>query len=424
MLNKGNGVLIGRAIKSLDDGDIIGSMIIRINERYFSDICRNIDLGKGSDVFIINSKGIVVSSRNAEIPVTKPYKDDNLINYIIQNISQDRHVFDLYMDNHRFLVAFAPIENTDWFAVSTIPYSYLNSESKLAGINILLLTLVCLILSIIFSLIFSKSISIPLNNLIIFMNEAKKGNLSMSIEDDSKDEIAEVTQNYNIMLSEIRHLMDNIKFKERQKRDAELKALQAQINPHFLSNTLNTVKWLAGIQNADNIENIITSLINLLHANMGKGDGFASIREELEYIKDYINIQEYRYYNKFKINYQIEEEILDYKIPKFTLQPVVENSLIHGIEPMDGQGLISIKGFIYNDSVKITVTDNGVGITEDKLSTLLSPEEVKNISKFSGLGINNVNERIKMHFGEQYGLNIQSVQGLFTTTEITIPIIK
>jgi two-component system sensor histidine kinase YesM len=423
VLNKDNGMLIGRAVKSLNDGEIMGSLIIRINEKYFSNIYKNIDIGKDADIFIINSRGLVVSSRNPEIQINKSYKEDMLIKSIIKNHLYGKRVFDLKMDKHRFLVTFAPIEGTDWYVVSTTPYSYLNSESEKIGINILLLSLACLVLAVILSFMFSKSISMPLKRLIISMNEVKKGNLSISIKDDSKDEIGEVTQNFNIMLDEIKLLMNDVKYKERQKRDAELKALQAQINPHFLSNTLNTVKWLAGLQNADNIENIVTSLINLLHANMGKDNILVCIREELEYVKNYVNLQEYRYYNKFKVKYEIEERILDYKIPKFTLQPIVENSLIHGIGPMEGQGVVAIKGFVYDGVVKITITDNGVGIHEDKLAKILNSEGVKNKSSFSGIGIFNVNERIKMYFGEQYGLDIQSVQNLFTTVEITIPII-
>ncbi len=270
-------------------------------------------------------------------------------------------------------------------------------------------------IAILLSYVFSMSISGPLKKLVRAMNEAKMGNLSVIVADTSTDEIGEVTSNFNNMLNEIRNLLDNVKNKEKQKRIAELKALQAQIN---------TVKWLASIQKADNIESIIASLIHLLHISMGKGEDLISIREEIEYIVNYINILEYRYFNKFKVNFEIEDEILEYKIPKLLLQPIVENSLIHGIEPMEGQGLIVVKGFRYEDNVKITVTDNGVGIPEGKLKKLLDNEDLPLKIRFSGIGIGNVRERIQMNFGEQYGLHIESVLNLFTTTEITIPIIR
>lgn len=423
-LSKSNGILVGRAIKSLTGGDVIGSLMIRINERYFSNIYRNIDLGKGADIFVIDKQGMIISSRNKDVPVAKLYNDKTLMEKIVSNYNNGSKTFNFRINSHMYLIAFTPIDRTDWFVVSTIPFSYLNSESTRTGINIFFLALACSLLAIILSYFLSKSISLPLKKLVLSMNEAKRGNLSVSIEDESKDEIGEVARNFNAMVNEIKNLMKNVKNKEKQKRDAELKALQAQINPHFLSNTLNTVKWLATIQKADNIENLITSLIQLLHANMGKGEVLVSLREELEYIKNYINIQEYRYFNKFLVNYDIEDKILDYKMPRFTLQPVVENAIIHGIEPMEGQGVIIIKGFEYDDSVKVTITDNGLGIPEDKLVNILNSDENNNKYRFSGIGISNVNERIKMYFGERYGLNIHSVQNLYTTVEISIPIVK
>jgi two-component system, sensor histidine kinase YesM len=264
----------------------------------------------------------------------------------------------------------------------------------------------------------------PLKRVIRAMNEAKKGNLSICIKDDSKDEIGEVAENFNMMLNEIRNLMDNIRHKERQKRDAELKTLQAQINPHFLSNTLNTVKWLASMQKADNIEKLITALIQLLHASTGKGEDMIPLHEELEYIKSYISIQEYKYFDKFKVNYEIEQGILEHKVPRFLLQPVIENSIIHGIEPMEGQGLIVVKAYLYDGDIKLTVKDDGVGIPPETLKSIRSQGDTGSRSRFSGIGIVNVHERIQLLFGDKYGIHIESIPGLFTTVEITLPTIK
>lgn len=423
-LSKSNGILIGRAVKSLQDGDIIGSLIIRTNERYFSNIYKNIDIGQGAEIFVMDSNGIVVSSRNAEIPIASEYRDTSLIRKIQANLESETKVFTDSLFDKEYLVAFSPLQKADWYVVCTIPYTYLNLESNKIWVNIILLSIGCLLLAVVLSYLFSLSISSPLRKLVKAMNEVKKGNLSVSITDDNRDEIGEVTRNFNRMLNEIKILMENVKSKEKQKRTAELKALQAQISPHFLSNTLNTVKWLAGIQKAENIENIITSLIQLLQVSMGKGGDYITVREELEYIRNYINIQEFRYYNKFKVNFEMEEDIMEYKLLKFLLQPVVENSLIHGIEPMEGQGLLIIKGFTYGDVIKITVTDNGVGIPEDKLESILHQNNNTDKSRFSGIGISNVCERIKMNFGDPFGLHIQSVPNLYTTVEITLPVIK
>lgn len=420
-MNKSDCILLGRAVLSLENREIIGTLIIRTNERYFSNIYKNIDMGTDADIFIIDSDGIVVSSRNPLIPVAQHFKNSNLIKELLDRQSADEQIFNIMIDDKPYLVAFSYIQSADWFVVGTVPYSYLNSEANDIRSKTMLLDLGCFVLTLLLSYIFALTISDPLKKLISAMDEVKKGNLSVNIRDKSNDEIGEVTRNFNTMLDEIKNLMENVKNQEKQKRKAEIATLQAQINPHFLSNTLNTVKWLASAQKAENIESIVGSLIQLLHISMGKGGDFITIREEIEYIKSYINIQEYRYYDIFKVVFDIEDDILDYKVLKFLIQPVVENSIIHGIKPSMEQGLIVIKGFKYEDVIKITVTDNGVGIPDKKLSQLFDKKNQK--FKFNGIGINNVNDRIKMNFGDKYGLQIESVPNLYTTAELTLPII-
>ncbi len=423
-MNKSDCILLGRAVLSLETREIIGTLLIRTNERYFSNIYRNIDMGKNADIFVVDSDGIVVSSRNAKIPVAKQYKDQMLIKELLNRTGSQDKTFNMSIDGKKYMIAFSYLKDADWFVVSTIPYSYLNAEVKGILTKIMLLIMGCSVLAVLLSYIFTLTLSKPLKRLINTMNEVKRGNLSVSIIDNSTDEIGEVVGNFNTMLNEIKNLMESVKLNEKQKREAEIKILQAQINPHFLSNTLNTVKWLAGAQKAHNIEALVSSLIKLLHVSMGKGDDFITMGEEVEYIKSYINIQEYRYYDKFRVVFEIEEDILDYKVLRFLIQPVVENAIIHGIGPMTEQGLISIKGFKYNDVLKIRVTDNGEGIPRERLCKILTVDDYENKSKFSGIGINNVNERIQINFGDEFGLHIESVPKLYTTVELTLPIIS
>lgn len=424
LLSKSNGVLLGRAVKSLQEGSIIGYLIIRTNERHLSNIYKNIDIGQGTDIFVLDRTGMVVSSRSSSVPVASHYADENLIRYITENFDVGKYVFPYEIGGKQYLISFAPVDGVDWFVVGIIPFSYINSDSEKIIVGATMIGIGCFLAAILLAYIFSANLLAPIEKLQTAMNRVQQGDLSVSITDNYQDEIGEVTRNFNYMLSEIKNLMENVKNKENLKRLAELKALQAQINPHFFSNTLNTVKFLAKVQKADNIENIVTSLIQLFHMAMGKGEDLITINEEIEYITNYMNIQEYRYLNKFKINYDIEPKILECRIPRFLLQPVVENALIHGIGPMDGQGIIVIKGFVYEGDIKIIVTDNGVGIAPEKLEVLLN-EGVKNSAKsLNGLGIVNVEERIKLYFGMQYGLSIESIPGLYTTVEITLPAIK
>lgn len=418
-----NGLIVGRSIKSLYEGEDIGTVLIRTNERFFAEIYQEIDLGTGADLFIIDEQGIIVSSRTAAVPFKKPFVEATLITRLLEHKKVGQTVFTMDINNEPYLVTFSPLESADWHVVSTIPYSYLNSESGLIRKKIILLGLGCFFLAVLLSILFTKSIVAPLHNLIKAMNEVKEGNLSFKVPDESKDEIAVVTHHFNSMVKEIERLMEDIKKKESQKRKAELMALQAQINPHFLSNLLNTARLLAGAQNAENLESLLTSIIQLLHGSMGKDEELITVRKELDYLRNYLNIQEYRYYQKFKVTFTLEKEILDCKLPKFLLQPILENAIIHGIGPKKGQGEIEVKGYLYGDKLFITITDDGIGMAQATIDTILKENDAST-DRFSGIGIKNVQERIKLFFGDKYGLRLESHPNHFTMAEISLPIIR
>ncbi|QTL99180.1 HAMP domain-containing protein [Iocasia frigidifontis] len=416
------GIIVGRAIKSLYQGDIIGVIMIRTNESFFSKIYSNIDIGDGAEIFVMDSNGKVVSSRSPTIPINELYKSVGLVENIkVSEENLEDNTFNMTIDGSRQLIAYSPIKHAPWYLVSTIPYKYLNMESGRIGRKIIILGLVCFVLAALLSILFTDSISNPLRRLIRAMDEVKKGNLTVSIADNNRDEIAEVASNFDVMVKEIQNLLQDIKFKEKQKRDAEFKALQAQINPHFLSNILNTARVLANVQKADNLESLLTSLIELLHLSMDQEEDFITVRKEIDYLKNYINIQQYRLYNKFQVNFDIDEELLDKKLPKFLLQPVIENSIIHGIGPKKGSGIIEVKGIIYNNKMLFTITDDGVGMSKETIYQVLSGDD-SHKGHFSGIGINNVQERIKLYFGDEYGIEIDSFEDYFTTVVITLPV--
>jgi two-component system sensor histidine kinase YesM len=421
--NYGNrGILLYRSFKSLQQGIPLGYIIIRVDESYILNKFKHIDLGQGADIFILNSDGRVMSGRSPEIQAASMYPDRKLIQEIKQNKGHEIYSFNRMISGKRNLIAYTYIPSADWYVVSAIPFSYINDESIRIGIYIAILGVICFVLALLLSFIVSKSISNPLKQLLDSTNNVKKGKFLIHIEDRSSDELGVVITNFNNMVRELQFLIDEVKSKEDLKRRAELSTLQAQINPHFLSNTLNTVRWLANVQKAENISSLITSLIQLLHICMGKGGELITVREEIEYVKNYLNIMDYRYYDKFRVHFEMEEGILDSKILKFIMQPIVENSLLHGIEPMEGQGLIVIKGYRVEDKLILTITDNGVGIPSNKLSNLMQEKLQNKEGRLSGMGIRNVDERIKLYFGESYGISIQSVPNMLTTIEITIPI--
>ena len=418
------GIMIARSFKSLDQSFDTGYIIIRIDEKYIRNIIKDINIGKGSSIFILDSNGTVISGRGGGINAAEPYENASLIKELVKRRENGEYSFNSMTAGKKSLIAYTYISTSDWYVVSIIPFSYLNAETMKIGINISILGIVCFMFALLLSFLVSKSISKPLNNMVVSMNNVKKGNFILRMADDSIDELGEMTANFNSMVEEIRYLIDEVKSKEKLKRVAELKTLQAQINPHFLSNTLLTVRWLANIQKAENISSIATSLAQMLQGCMGKGSELITIREEIQYVKDYLNIMDYRYYDKFKVHFEIEDSIMDFKIMRFILQPIVENSLIHGLEPLNGQGIIVLKGYRNGNELNITITDNGVGISPEDLNSLMQDKLSGKKSNLSGIGIWNVDERIKLYFGEKYGVTVESVPNLFTAVEITIPVVE
>jgi two-component system sensor histidine kinase YesM len=413
------GVNLARTVKDMEEGVAIGYILMRTNERYFSKIYENIDNNK-QKIFIVSTSGMITSSNTPELVAGEAYQDQELMKGIQESLEKDKSSFNYTLDQ-KYLAVYSKTDRADWYIVGLIPYTYLNAESWRIGIYSIAVGLICFVLSIILSLIISRSISVPLKKMVHTMQLVKKGDLSVVIEDKSHDELSEVANHFDDMLKEIKYLLETTKIQEKEKRKAELLALQAQINPHFISNTLNSIKWMASVQGAENIEKLIYALIQMLNASIGKNNKSITLEEELEYLKNYIVIQEFRYYDKFKVKFEIDDETLHFKMLRFLLQPILENAIIHGIEPLDGQGFILIKAFRDGEDFKITVTDNGVGFARERIDEVLQEQSRRN-DTFCGIGISNVNDRIKMVYGDKYGVKIQSFQNIFTTIEISLPI--
>ncbi|SFT15042.1 sensor histidine kinase [Paenibacillus sp. BC26] len=293
------------------------------------------------------------------------------------------------------------------------------------------LTLVAVLLV---SIVISRRITNNLRRLRDRMFKIDEGNLNYVTPLQSKDEVGHLSQAFSKQMGQIHSLLEEVKWREQQKRKAEIKALQAQIDPHFLYNTLNTIQFLAQLQQVPNIKEVTTSLIELLR-DITKNDGeYTTLQNEITNLQRYVNIQSYRLVQPVSVHYEIEDEAQHCLIPRMLIQPLLENALIHGIEPTKRKGIVSIKVQAAENRLTIVVTDNGAGIPEDKLARLdhllqepLHPshQSASDASKnrFSGLGVINVAQRVRLLFGNDFSLRLYSQQGLFTTVEMTLPIL-
>lgn len=418
-------VMLARSIKTLYRGEVKGVLMIRISERYLNSIAKDVDIGNGSHSFITNSSGLVYAARD-EFVSSGDQLDSRLSQAIIEAAeasrgeSTDNAIPVWNNGNKNYLVFANKLPGFDLYFTGLLPEEYINSELNSTTIKIILLMMLIVVVMIALSSFFAYIIANPLKKVIYGMHEARRGNLTVEVKLNALREVEEVSSNFNEMMDEINRLVINVTDKEKQKRVAELKALQAQINPHFLSNTLNTARWMASLQGNNNVDDLIGSLIQLINATIGAKNDMITIEEELDNIRCFLRIQEYRYFDKFKTVFDIDPLVLSYMIPRLLLQPLVENALVHGIAMQDGQGTLVIKGMLENNTIRLQVTDNGAGMDQSRLAEV---EGGNVVSAFNGIGINNVRERIKLNFGDGYGLTINSVPELFTTCEIKIPAI-
>lgn len=298
-------------------------------------------------------------------------------------------------------------------------------------IQLIVLAVILSAFNIIFMILsfkaFAKQITSPIEELCAYTMELAGGKLEANGPKSRLKEVQMLSDQYDQMVIRIGQLIDNIREEQEQKRATELKLLQAQINPHFLYNTLDTIVWLAEGKRHQDVVNMITVLSSFLRIALNKGQDFITIKEEAEHVDSYLQIQHFRYEDILDYEIRIDPEIKDCRTLKLTLQPIVENALYHGIKNRREKGFLQIFGWQEGDKIMLQVKDNGIGMKPDVLAhmqRLVKEGERSDLDRREGFGIANVAERIRLNFGEEYGLQIESEYGVGTIVTVRIPVIN
>lgn len=281
----------------------------------------------------------------------------------------------------------------------------------------------CLMIGVFLSAMFGRQLQKPVDRLVKHIGRIAAGDFTQNPELESGDEIGSIGMVINDMSGQIEALMNQRLEDEKEKSSLELKMLQAQINPHFLYNTLDSIKWIAVIQKNGGIVKAVTALSRLLK-NMAKGfHEKVTVEKELEFVKDYVTIEKLKYAELFDVQIQLDDEILNRAmVVKLTLQPLVENAIFRGIEPSGKSGTILLHIFADDGNLYLVVRDDGVGIPEEKISGLLADSERLKGDRMSSIGMANVDRRIKLTYGENYGLSIDSQLGKYTEITVKVPL--
>ncbi|AIQ29002.1 MULTISPECIES: sensor histidine kinase [unclassified Paenibacillus] len=330
------------------------------------------------------------------------------------------------IDGKSYIVVSRRSGHTGWITRALIPLDSLVSESVKVRNLMVEVSVIVFVAVLLGAMQMSSRTTLQIRRLKTMMMRVKDGNLSFPrMEINSKDEIGELYTVFISMIDDLKRLMQDIRISEQAKREAELTALQAQIRPHFLYNTLNTIKYLANLNGVPNIEEVSGSLIELMRGVLGNSSEFLTVREELDYVNCYMSIVKYKYMEPITVQVQVEDdELLECRVLKLMLQPIVENAILHGVVPSARGGLILIRVYGEGGDLFIEIMDNGPGMSREKMRLLLESGREGSASRFSGIGVRNVHERICRMYGEPYGITLFSEEGLYTKVVIRLPEIR
>ena len=368
------------------------------------------------DIRVINAKGVCISSTDMNQLGTEIVGPD-----IQQRITrQQSGSFKMTRNGKQYEVVFRTSTQSGLTTMDYVPMDVLSNEISLFIGYILLVLLVGLALYIPITVFWTGSITRPIKILLARMKKIAMGDFRYDPSIEFRDELGELGKGINTMAASISSLLRNQAMQEKKKREMEIQVLQAQINPHFLYNTLNIVRWMAIAQHADGISETIGALSRLMRHLATGTDQLISLRDECAIVRDYMSIQEIRYSGRLSLDNRIPEELQTVRIVKFTLQPIIENAIFHGIEPKVSAGTIRLTAERAESDVYIHVRDDGIGMSRETIDGVLSGK-IRSCRSLNGIGIRNVDERIRLTYGDAFGLSIESRENEFTDVCIHIP---
>lgn len=392
-----------RKILDVNSGTVLGIMVVRIdlsvidvvNSRLQQALRSRFTIIDESDNIIYNSNTSLIGQKFASI------RPDEQSNIIVQS----------------------PFERQRWTTYLYMPMSELSAEGDILRRNVYVLALLMLLFLVIISTLLSSMMTRPIKKLMNNILQVEQGHFEQVAHINSRDEIGLLSNRFNRMSHELKRLVKQIQQEEKEKAAAEIRALQSQINPHFLYNTLGSVKWIASMQRADSIVEITEALIAMLRYAARAEGVMVSVREELDNLKNYMKIQRVRYYNRIRMDIVADDELLNPFMPKLILQPLVENAIFHGLAEIEEDGLVTIR-VAWNVNTRngfvIEVHDNGTGMDEETYRMVKELISGK-VNPSSSIGLYNVKRRIELHYGKAYGVEFESGEGKGTVFRIHLP---
>lgn len=390
-----------------------GVLLIALKYDAIADIFSGLSLSNNGYIYLIDENANIIYHPQQQLIATGVVQENNLVHASYNGDEQHQDSF----QNVSRTVVVKSVFYTGWKMIGVIPAGGLTLNIQQNILFFLIFFMICFAVLTIVNSFISNLLTHPIQQLEQSVIAVEKGRRDVKIYTDGMYEIQHLGQSIQRMVDQMHVLTDDVVREHELKRINELNALQAQINPHFLYNTLDIIVWTIENEQSDDAVRLVTALARFFRISLSKGKNIISLSDELEHVLNYLTIQEMRYKDKFRYNVQADEESLSKATIKLVIQPLVENAIYHGMDYMDGEGIIDIRTFVKDSDLFVVVKDNGLGMTPDVIEKLLTSEGPSS-SSGSGIGLKNVNERIKLYFGQAYGVSIESEPD--EGTEITL----
>lgn len=405
------------AARSINDpeGKPLAYLMINIEEIRIQDMYRSLTNGSHNTVYVVDGSGTIISSSNRKLNGLEFFNMENLKKlfgdapYTFTRMRGVNILFTHYFD-----------QASGFTVLEEIPLAVLMEPIRQVRYVILTIALLAVCAAAIYAGHFADKTTSPISQLCEFLLQVEGDNLDKECRVHGYTEINILSNRLNAMLRRMRELMERIKQKERQKRKLELGFLQAQINPHFMYNTLFSIKCMVDMDKNREASRLLASFIQLLRSTLSNPDEFVAVQQEFCMLRQYVEIQRFRYDNNFQVIFECDEAVEKKKIPKLLIQPLLENAIFHGVEFKKGEGLIIITARAVGGDVMVTVEDNGMGIAPQMIDKINRGEQM---GEKTHVGIVNVKKRIQLNFGGSYGMSIESTQWVGTKIILTVPAI-
>ena len=393
-----------------------GILLIHLNYTGLKLLLDGVTLGNEGYIYLIDGNGEIIYHPRAQLIDSGLEHENN------RAVSEYRDgIYQETFHGEERVITIKSVGYTGWKLIGVAPRQTVSLNSLKTQLLVVFVAAFILFLMSLVNSYISSRITTPIRKLELSVNEIEKGNLNAKVDAEGSYEIRHLGQSVQNMAKQIQVLMADIVSEHEKKRKQEFDTLQSQINPHFLYNTLDIIVWMIENEKPDQAVKAVTALARFFRISLSRGKSIITVKDELEHVRNYLMIQHMRFKNRFSYTIEAEDEVLELASLKLMLQPLVENAIYHGMEFMDGDGEIFISAWKEGEDLYLKVSDNGLGMTEEQVARLFSDTPHTGSSRGSGIGVKNVNERIRLYFGSEYGLSIESEPDEGTVVTIHLP---